>query len=90
MLANKESELLRARYNYSVISCSRCIRANNIINKFLLVGDKFMPEMHLKQCGYRYSAYESFTKEKQEYQSSKEQEIQGIFAISLVDNNLVI
>ena len=49
-----------------------------------------MPEMHLKQCGYRYSAYESFTKEKQEYQSSKEQEIQGIFAISLVDNNLVI
>ena len=46
--------------------------------------------MHLKQCGYRYSAYESFTKEKQEHQSSKEQEIQGIFAISLVDNNLVI
>ena len=24
---------------------------NEIINKFLLVGDKFMPEMHLKQPG---------------------------------------
>ena len=22
---------------------------NNVINKFLLVGDKFMPEMHLRQ-----------------------------------------
>ena len=25
---------------------------NEIINKFLLVGDKFMPEMHLKQPGF--------------------------------------
>ena len=24
---------------------------NEIVNKFLLVGDKFMPEMHLKQSG---------------------------------------
>ena len=24
---------------------------NDIINKFLLVGDKFMPEMHLRQPG---------------------------------------
>ena len=29
---------------------------NEIINKFLLVGDKFMPEMHLKQPGFTYSA----------------------------------
>ena len=27
----------------------KCIATNNIINKFLLAGDKFMPEMHLKQ-----------------------------------------
>ena len=25
---------------------------NKIVNKFLLVGDKFMPEMHLKQPGF--------------------------------------
>ena len=29
---------------------------NEIINKFLLVGDKFMPKMHLKQPGFSYSA----------------------------------
>ena len=25
-----------------------CIKINEIINKFLLAGDKFMPEIHLK------------------------------------------
>ena len=34
---------------------------NEIINKFLLVGDKFMPEMHLKQPGFTYSACGPFT-----------------------------
>ena len=28
---------------------------NGIINKFLLVGDKFMPKMHLRQPGFTYS-----------------------------------
>ena len=28
---------------------------NKIINKFLLTGDKFMPELHLKQPGCAYS-----------------------------------
>ena len=37
---------------------------NKIINKFLLVGDKFMPEMHLKQPGFTYSACGPFTKNK--------------------------
>ena len=27
---------------------------NEIVNKFLLAGDKFMPEMHLKQPGFTY------------------------------------
>ena len=36
--------------------------ANEIINKFLLVGDKFMPEMHLRQPGFTYSACNPFTK----------------------------
>ena len=34
---------------------------NEIINKLLLVGDKFMPEMYLKQPGFTYSACGPFT-----------------------------
>ena len=37
---------------------------NEIVNRFLLVGDKLMPEMHLNQPGFTYSACESFTKNK--------------------------
>ena len=36
-----------------------------IVNKILLVGDKFMPEMHLKQPGFTYSACGPFTKNKE-------------------------
>ena len=38
---------------------------NEIMNKFLRVGDKSMPEMHLKQPGFTYSACGSFTKSKE-------------------------
>ena len=38
---------------------------NEIVNKFLLVGDKFMPEIHLKQPGFTYSACGPFTKNKE-------------------------
>ena len=38
---------------------------NEIVNKFLLVGDKFMPEMHLKQPGFTYSACGPFTRNKE-------------------------
>ena len=41
---------------------------NDIINKFLLAGDKFMPEMHLRQPGFTYSACGPFTKNKQRIQ----------------------
>ena len=37
---------------------------NEIVNKFVLVCDKFMPEMHLKQPGFTYSACGPFTKNK--------------------------
>ena len=50
-----------------------------VVNKFLLVGDKFMPEMHLKQRGFTYSACGSFTKNKERIQKFKEQKIQAIF-----------
>ena len=38
---------------------------NEIIKKFLLVGDKFMPEMHLRQPGFTYSACDPFIKNKE-------------------------
>ena len=38
---------------------------NEIMNKFLLVRDKFMPEMHLKQPGFTYSTCGPFTKNKE-------------------------
>ena len=45
---------------------------NEIVNKFLLAGDKFMPEMHLRQPGFTYSACGSFTKNKERIQKFKE------------------
>ena len=38
---------------------------NEIVNNFLLVGEKFMPEMHLKQPGFTYSAFGPFAKNKE-------------------------
>ena len=45
---------------------------NEIVNKFLLAGDKFMPEMHLKQPGFTYSACGPFTKNKERIQKFRE------------------
>ena len=45
---------------------------NEIVNKFLLAGDKFMPEMHLKQPGFTCSACGPFTKNKEWIQKFKE------------------
>ena len=45
---------------------------NEIVNKFLLAGDKFMPEMHLRQPGFTYSACGPFTKNKERIQKFKE------------------
>ena len=42
---------------------------NEIINMFLLVGDKFMPGMHLRQLEF---TYEPFTKNKEQMQKFKE------------------
>ena len=47
---------------------------NDIINNFLLAGDKFMPEMHLKQLRLTYSACGSFTKNKERMQKFKQTE----------------
>ena len=48
------------------------IKLNEIVNTFLLVGEKFMPKMHLKQPGFTYSACGPFTKKKERIQKFKE------------------
>ena len=45
-----------------------------IISKFLLAGDKFMPEMHLRQPGFTYSACGPFTENKERIQKFKQTE----------------
>ena len=52
---------------------------NEIVNKFLLIGNKRMSEMHLKQSGFTYSACGPFTKKKKELKNLCKQEIQTIF-----------
>ena len=52
---------------------------DEIRNKFLLAGDKFMPEMHLRQPGFTYSACGPFTKNKEKIKILKKQENQDIF-----------
>ena len=45
---------------------------NEIVNKFLLTGDRFMPGMHLRQPGFTYRACGQFTKNKKRIQKFKE------------------
>ena len=45
---------------------------NEIVNKFLLAGDKFMSEIHLKQLEFNYSACGPFAKNKEWIQKFKE------------------
>ena len=44
---------------------------NKVINKLLLAGDKFMPEMHLKQPQFVYSACGPFTRHKERIKEFK-------------------
>ena len=51
--------LFNSHYQYKI---------NEIANKFLLVRNKFIPEMHLKQPGFTYSACGPLTKNKERTQ----------------------
>ena len=44
---------------------------NDIVNKFLLAGGKFMPEMHLRQPRFTYGACIPFTKNKERIKNLK-------------------
>ena len=53
---------------------------NEIINKYFLAEEKFMPEIHLRKPGFTYIAYGPFTKKKKnKYKNLKKHEIQNIF-----------
>ena len=45
---------------------------NEVVNKFLLASNKFLPGMHLKQPRFTYSAFGPFTKNKGRIKKSKE------------------
>ena len=46
--------------------------SSNVINKLLLAGDKFMPEIHLRQPQFTYRAYGPFTRHEERIQKFKE------------------
>ena len=52
---------------------------NEIVNKFLLVGDKFIPKMHLKQPGFTYSACSPFTRNKEKIEKFMQTENTDFF-----------
>ena len=51
---------------------------NKLVNKLLQAGDKFIPEMYLRQSGFTYCVCRPFTKNK-EYKNLKKQKIHYIF-----------
>ena len=51
---------------------NKIINRNNIINKFLLAGDKFIPEMHLRQPQFIYSACGPFTRRRERIRKFKQ------------------
>ena len=57
--------LLDNKTTCKVLVSSALINMNNIINKFLLAGDKFMPEMHLRQPQFVCNACGPFTRHKE-------------------------
>ena len=44
---------------------NKIINMNNIINKFLIAGDKFIPEMHIRHSQFVYGACGPFTRHKE-------------------------
>ena len=52
---------------------------NKIVNKLLFAGDKFMPEMHLKQLDLLKVLLDHLLKAKKKFKNLKKQKIQDIF-----------
>ena len=61
---NKEN--LRSSFVNSIKQVNIKYKMNEIVNKFLLAGDNFMPEMHLTP-GFTYIASGTFIKVKERF-----------------------
>ena len=57
---------------------------NKIVNKFLLVGDLFTPEFHLRQPGFTFSARAPFNKNHKRVKNSKKQAINYVKQIKIM------
>ena len=57
------------------------IKLNEIVDKFLLAGDKFIPEMHLKQPGFTLLTVlvDHLLKTRKEFKNIKKLQIRAIF-----------
>ena len=44
---------------------------NEIVKKFLLDGDKIIPELHLRKPDFNYSSFATFTKHRERIQKFK-------------------
>ena len=79
-LWSKKSRFIRKKEASGLLICYRytnryTIKSNSFSKfsiKSLLAGDKFMPEMNLRQPGFIYSAYGLFTKNKERMQKLKD------------------
>ena len=56
---------------FGMVLDNKVININKIINKYFLAGDKFMPEMHLRQPRFVYSACGPFTRHKERIKEFK-------------------
>ena len=70
---NKKSTFIKIEqlHNFNNIWINQ-FKLNKTINKFLLTGDRFMPDLHLKQPGLIYSACGPFTKHRERIQKFRE------------------
>ena len=52
---------------------------NEIVSKFLLAGNKVVPQLYLIQPEFTYSAWGPLTKNKERIQNFEKQEIHNMF-----------
>ena len=65
--------------------CFEYIKMNEVVNKFLLAGDKFTLEMHSNQPGFIYSTSSPFTKGKEKIEKAMQTENTGFIYKNKLD-----
>ena len=65
---------LKTTLNKYLVAFCFNYKMNEIVNKLLLAGDRFMPEMHLKQTCFTYNVCGLFIKNKEKIKNLCRQE----------------